>query len=201
MRRLRRWRLILMVLSTFCLIVTIALWIRSYWKSDFFRWIIASTPPAQLRIYEIQIVSCRGGFGPAFMRRVALDSESINDQRDYLHWHPPGVSLSTDSVSTLDQLTDSKTTYLFMPTTPSRIGFQFAYPHGRYKNTEWWNMEAAIPYWCPVLLFVIPMSIPVIQLLRSKTYHRIGRCPICGYDLRASPGRCPECGNVVEKII
>ena len=28
----------------------------------------------------------------------------------------------------------------------------------------------------------------------SEELRRRGRCPNCGYDLRASPGRCPECG-------
>lgn len=39
---------------------------------------------------------------------------------------------------------------------------------------------------------------PVIWLSRGakrKFTRRSGICPDCGYDLRATPGRCPECGR------
>ena len=36
-------------------------------------------------------------------------------------------------------------------------------------------------------------GVALLQVRRGKVR---GRCPRCGYDLRATPGRCPECGAV-----
>jgi hypothetical protein len=53
-----------------------------------------------------------------------------------------------------------------------------------------------IPYWLPLL------ATAAMPLLRLRTWSRrrkdlrIGHCRNCGYDLRATPGRCPECGAV-----
>ena len=35
-----------------------------------------------------------------------------------------------------------------------------------------------------------------IALLRSRRASRAGCCPGCGYDLRATPEQCPECGKI-----
>jgi hypothetical protein len=34
------------------------------------------------------------------------------------------------------------------------------------------------------------------RLLFGREQARAGLCRVCGYDLRATPGRCPECGHV-----
>jgi hypothetical protein len=40
------------------------------------------------------------------------------------------------------------------------------------------------------------------QVKRRQDRRRAGRCPACGYDLRATPqgGRCPECGRTATPV-
>jgi hypothetical protein len=53
-----------------------------------------------------------------------------------------------------------------------------------------------IPHWFLALLFAILPMFHVRAILRSRKCDRKGLCPKCGYDLRATPDRCPECGNL-----
>ena len=51
-----------------------------------------------------------------------------------------------------------------------------------------------IPLWSVVLLTPV---LPSVRLTRHVWHRRRsqGYCPRCGYDLRATPDRCPECGT------
>ena len=39
----------------------------------------------------------------------------------------------------------------------------------------------------------------VVTAIKARGRRRAGLCPTCGYDLRATPDRCPECGIVPSK--
>jgi hypothetical protein len=58
----------------------------------------------------------------------------------------------------------------------------------------------AIPDWAIVLLTLgIPIKFAIGPVRRRYRQAHSGYCANCGYDLRASPERCPECGAVSQR--
>jgi hypothetical protein len=59
--------------------------------------------------------------------------------------------------------------------------------------TKW---DLAVPDWLPLgLLCGVLLAPTVWRYFRTRRRRRRGLCVRCGYDLRATPGRCPGCRN------
>lgn len=54
----------------------------------------------------------------------------------------------------------------------------------------------AVPLWLPVMLFVTAAA----ALAGKQRKRNLGECAHCGYDLRATPDRCPECGTIPTAV-
>lgn len=87
------------------------------------------------------------------------------------------------------------------------LGFLLGYRGGDFGGAairiRW--LLLGIPWW---FLIALPLA-PAFE--RSERRYRVGRrrrtrrarglCRACGYDLRASPNRCPECGKITARGI
>ncbi len=75
---------------------------------------------------------------------------------------------------------------------PPALGF--AIGHNAFPLYFVW-----LPSWFVILCSVVTCLLLVQRFRRRATLP--GHCTVCGYDLRATPERCPECGQTYSPLI
>jgi len=57
------------------------------------------------------------------------------------------------------------------------------------------------PCWAAALVTAAAPAAWLLRCHRRRARTNAGLCPACGYDLRATPGRCPECGAIAPSHV
>lgn len=124
-------------------------------------------------------------------------------------WGSPAVSYELDT----------ERAELVVPFSPSRgvlidrIGFVLAVDATAYPARPATAMASAkppslqqvlyvqVPWWALIAVLLAPVAVHLWRLRRVRRAPdgQSPRCAMCGYDLRATPDRCPECGTVVGR--
>ncbi|HEY8667490.1 MAG TPA: hypothetical protein VIL86_12545 [Tepidisphaeraceae bacterium] len=182
---------ILATMSLALLLLVIGIAGRSFWVADGFSYTTISKPgDPDPRRDEITVVSSRGGIlllGSRWRPRTKEQAEDL-----HLYQVITGFTYSSGDPK-YPMVPDRK------PNNVARwLGFgaaQWAYSKS-FTFTITKGAGITLPLWFPGLLFAI---LPAIWLRRrriERKRNRVGFCKTCGYDLRATPLRCPECGTI-----
>jgi outer membrane protein assembly factor BamB len=87
---------------------------------------------------------------------------------------------------------------------PVRSLLHFAWTHrSRPSGTSLGNQSETtltLPHWLVAALLAIAPLAWLSGAWRDRRRYAAGLCPWCGYDLRESKGKCPECGRAIAAV-
>jgi hypothetical protein len=175
------------VISSVLAAGTAAVWVRSHWVGDAIEFCTSATKEG-VHVVEGHTLRIGGGL-------VRLDT-------DYNRFTPGAPDRPWSYRRELPDRATWGRSGTNLPW-PQRLGFLHLYRFDANVNWYEWNFGQRImrmPLWVPLFVFSIAPGYWLVR--QAAAFRRRGRrvagiCPTCGYDLRATPGRCPECGSAI----
>ena len=187
MRGIGRW--ILNGLMALLCVAVAGMWARSYWVPDIYPELLHSSG---FRVYSWQ------GRVIIERQRVFTDLPVVIEPFDLRAGSSEDIY---DFISTASLYPDPPV--FASPAVKNGMGFGWYSPHvsprapGLFLRSSW----LAIPHWFICLVAMIPAIWRLRLFARDRGRRRRGLCLACGYDLRASGDRCPECGRVRPSVL
>jgi hypothetical protein len=149
--------------------------VRGFWREDVFGWYGPPYPGAHVR-QAWQCATGRGGL--TFIVQTHRPG----------HIEPFPFAPTGFTVGSYDQPRYAGTGLLNQGQVPT-LGFALI----SFRPIPTTGFVA--PAWFVAAILALRPALRLWRHLRGRRRRRRERCGRCGYDLRASPGRCPECGT------
>jgi hypothetical protein len=190
-----------------CLLVSLTLailWVRSYYVQYDLNFVDVNRTTLTMRVVSLGFSLGRVGYG---------DESTIFDEMDGLDW---GLELEAMDAQPLGFSCAKKRPmhYSLEPWYDPWINVVLGWTYSDLPVSRLHRDTGAVdllgscskkgntivfPIWEPLLLFLLPPLIAGALYVRrrwrpNRPWNGV-RCRKCGYDLRASKGRCPECGT------
>ena len=188
----RLWRAIPAVsrlVSLALLLGVTGAWVRSYVAADAVSFVRDDLTPRTWTRRSYAVYSGRGGVRFSYSRFVHLGPPA------------PGAAITPDvaAMRGWKWTSAAHATYPWLydePSPPwSQLGFDMDGLEASWLfATEFFEPSVTVPY---PFLVALAAILPAQHLIarRRRRAAAAGLCGRCGYDLRASAGRCPECGE------
>lgn len=196
---LRRLFTLLSIISLLLFVATCVMWVRSYWVEDDITYtsvrslVVASRVGTMHLAVVVQWEQPGGpGSGPKAEHVVSITPRG---------WTRVAMPVDTSDGRSMMMIDDRWFHYQVGTVTLQQPAWRMTWrgDHKEFSTGPGYRLvqhDLPMPY---LLLAILCGAMPTAGLVRAFSRRRRvrnGRCRRCGYDLRATRGRCPECGTV-----